>query len=137
MERRAGLRPQLVLVADDHADTRELWAVVLRHHGFIVDEARDGAEAVRKAIARQPALVLMDVWMPVIDGLTATAQLKADPRTAGIPVLALSAQCTTPGPTEVRAAGADEFLEKPCDLDALIRSIRSALHRPPPTTPEA
>jgi CheY-like chemotaxis protein len=74
----------------------------------------------------------MDLWMPVIDGIEATRQLKADSRTAHVPVLALSAQAHAPDSSTALAAGADAFLSKPCDPDQLLDHIRVAMRRPRP-----
>ena len=127
MDRRQLTRPQRVLVVDDCADIRELWKMWLTIWGFAVEEARNGSEAVRMAVANPPDLVLMDLWMPVMEGVTATAQLKADPRTLDVPVLALSAQTLAPDPAEAAAAGARAFIAKPCDPDMLLSCIRDAL----------
>jgi two-component system cell cycle response regulator DivK len=129
MERRHRTRPQQVLVVDDSADIRELWRLWLNFWGFTVQEAQNGAEAVRKAQLNPPDLVLMDLWMPVLDGVQATKQLKDDPRTAHVPVVALSAQATVPGEPEVTDAGAEVFIQKPCDPEELLRHIRSAMTR--------
>jgi two-component system, cell cycle response regulator DivK len=129
MERRHGTRPQQVLVVDDSADIRELWRLWLNFWGFAVQEAQNGAEAVKKARLNPPDLVLMDLWMPVLDGLEATKQLKDDARTAHVPVVALSAQATAPGEAEVADAGAEAFIQKPCDPEELLQHIRSAMTR--------
>ena len=129
MERRHGTRPQQVLVVDDSADIRELWRLWLNFWGFAVQEAQNGAEAVKKARLNPPDLVLMDLWMPVLDGLEATKQLKDDARTAHVPVVALSAQATAPGEAEATGAGAEAFIQKPCDPEELLQHIRSAMTR--------
>ena len=129
MERRLHIRPQQVLIVDDVSEIREMWRLWLTFWGFSVREARNGAEAVEMAIANPPALVLMDLWMPVLDGLEAMRQLRDDPRTANVPVVALSAQSLSPPPEAVVEAGACTFVQKPCDPDELLREIRSALHR--------
>ena len=129
MERRHGTRPQQVLVVADSADIRELWRLWLNFWGFAVQEAQNGAEAVKKARLNPPDLVLMDLWMPVLDGLEATKQLKDDARTAHVPVVALSAQATAPGEAEVADAGAEAFIQKPCDPEELLQHIRSAMTR--------
>jgi two-component system cell cycle response regulator DivK len=129
MERRRRTRPQQVLVVDDSADIRELWRMWLNFWGFAVQEARNGEEAVRKARLSPPDLVLMDLWMPVLDGVEAMKQLKDDARTAHVPVVALSAQTSDPGEAEVTEAGAEAFVQKPCDPEELLRHIRSALTR--------
>ena len=123
MERRSAFRPQRVLVVDDTADLRELWKLWLTGWGFAVEEARDGAEAVRKARSRPPDLILMDLAMPVLDGREAMRQLAADPATARVPVLAMTAQPST-----------DEggcFLPKPADPEHLLEQIRATLRGRP------
>jgi Response regulator containing CheY-like receiver, AAA-type ATPase, and DNA-binding domains len=129
MERRVRARPQRVLIVDDAAEIRELWRLWLTFWGFAVQEAQNGAEAVRMALANPPDLVLMDLWMPVLDGLEAMKQLKDDARTAHVPVVALSAQATAPAPAAIVEAGACTFIQKPCDPDELLLHIRSALTR--------
>jgi len=129
MERRVRARPQRILIVDDAAEIRELWRLWLTFWGFAVQEAQNGAEAVRMALASPPDLVLMDLWMPVLDGLQAMRQLKDDARTAHVPVVALSAQATSPAPAAIKEAGACTFVQKPCDPDELLRHIRSALTR--------
>jgi CheY-like chemotaxis protein len=118
-----------VLVVDDSADIRELWRLWLTFWGFSVVEARNGYDAIQKATQDQPDLILMDLWMPVIDGVEATRQLKADRRTSHVPVLAVSAQTYAPDSSTALAAGADAFLVKPCDPDRLLDHIRSAFGR--------
>ena len=117
MERRTTRRPQRVLIVDDSADIRELWRLWLTFWGFTVEEARNGCEAVEKAQRNMPDLILMDLWMPVLDGFEAIKRLKSDFATAQVPVLALSAQVECPSPATVRAAGAETFISKPCDPD--------------------
>jgi len=118
-----------VLIVDDSPDIRELWRLWLTFWGFAVEEARNGSEALEKATAATPDLVLMDLWMPVLDGMEALKRLKSDTRTARVPVLALSAQSDAPDPSAVVRAGADAFVAKPCDPDLLLEHIRSAMRR--------
>ena len=128
-ERRRHPRPQRVLLVDDSDDIRELWRLWLTYWNFSVEEARDGREAVRKALHSVPDLILMDLWMPVIDGVEALKRLKRDPRTAEVPVVVLSAQNRTPDARTVVAAGAEAVLDKPSDPDVLLDHIRAALRR--------
>ena len=121
-----GPRPQHILVVDDSQDMRQMWRVWLTYWGFSVDEAANGAEAIRQARLRRPDLVLMDLWMPVVDGFTATARLKAEPATADVPVLALSAGVFPPTPDRAKGAGCDAFIEKPVDPDDLLEHLRQA-----------
>ncbi len=122
-------RPQRVLLVDDSADIREMWRMWLTFWGFNVEEAANGAEAVDKARQRRPDLILMDLWMPVLDGLQATRQIKADPRTAQVPILAVSAQVFSPAAENAIEAGCETFLPKPVDPDELLEHIRSSFAR--------
>lgn len=88
-EEGSATRP-LVLVVDDYDDSREMYAELLKSSGFRVAEARDGRQSLQKAQELLPDLVLMDLTLPGIDGWEATRQLKLDPRTRNIPVVALS-----------------------------------------------
>jgi two-component system cell cycle response regulator DivK len=129
MERRSGTRPQRILIVEDSEDIRHMWKAWLTYWGFQVDEAANGAEAVHTARLRKPSLVLMDLWMPVLDGFNATVQLKSDPRTADVPVLATSANADPPAPERARMAGCDVFMPKPVDPDELLRHLRLAFRR--------
>ena len=129
MERRVLPRPQRILVVDDSSDVRQLWKVWLGFWGFLVDEAENGCEAIRKARAQRPEVILMDVAMPVLDGISATALLKADQRTADVPVLAISANVFPPIPARALAAGCEVFVPKPVDPDDLIEHVRAAIRR--------
>ena len=128
-DRRRHHRPQRVLLVDDSDDLRQLWRLWLTFWNFSVDEARDGQEAVRKALVEVPDLIVMDLWMPGVDGLEALTRLRSDPRTAAVPVVAISAQNLTPNEFTVIAAGADAFLPKPSDPDVLLDQIRVAMRR--------
>lgn len=127
MERRVSPRSQRILIADDSEDIRDLWRIWLTIWGFEVEEAENGAEAVRKTIASHPDLVLMDMWMPVMDGYHATRLIKENATTADVPVLALSAHAVSPGPENAMAAGCEMFLSKPVEPDVLLEEIRHAL----------
>ena len=116
-----------VLIVDDSLDVREVWHDWLTIWGFEVDQATNGAEAVEKATACTPDLVLMDWTMPVLDGLAATERLKADAATAHVPVLALSADTFAPTPQEALGAGCKGFLGKPVTPESLLNEIRRAI----------
>ena len=117
-------RPQRVLLVDDSADLREMWRLWLTSWGFTVEEAENGAEAVKKAFARPPDLILIDLAMPVLDGKATLEVLDANPITARVPVLAMSAQLDAGG-----VAG--RFLPKPADPDQLLAHIRATLRGGP------
>jgi len=126
MERRSAFRPQRVLVVDDTADLRELWKLWLTGWGFAVDEARDGAEAVRKARSCPPDLILMDLAMPVLNGREAMELLASDPVTAQVPVLAMSAQANVLATPE-----GQRFIPKPAEPEHLLEQIRVTLRGGP------
>jgi CheY-like chemotaxis protein len=113
-------RRRRVLVVDDTADNRRVMASFLAGLGFEVDEARDAAEAVAFAERRAPDLVLMDLVMPGIDGLEATRRLRALPRAAAIPIVAVSADAFESARRASEAAGCSAFISKPLDFDALL-----------------
>jgi CheY-like chemotaxis protein len=126
-ERRLEPRPQCVLVVDDYADVRTMWRLWLSMWGFDVREAANGRAATESAFAEPPRVVLMDLSMPVMDGLTAVRRLRADPRTAATPVIGVTAHGTThPAVSQFRAA-CDLLLEKPIEPQILLEELRRVL----------
>ena len=121
--------PASVLLVEDVADTREMYAEYLRHCGFNVITALSGAEALDAAREQPPDLILMDVTMPGLDGWTATRLLKNDPITRNVPVLILTAHVFAEHRAKAQEVGADGFIGKPCMPDELAREITAALHR--------
>jgi two-component system cell cycle response regulator DivK len=91
--------------------------------GYETLEARTGEKAVELALAHVPALVLMDVQLPGIDGVAALGRLRDDPRTASIPVLALTAQAMRGDRERFLASGFDGYLSKPVDVVELLRAV--------------
>jgi CheY-like chemotaxis protein len=106
--------PALILLVEDFTDAREMYRDYLEFAGFRVETAADGREAIDKTRALQPDLVLMDLSLPGIDGWEATRQLKSDPATSAIPILALSAHALAAEGERARQAGCDGFIAKPC-----------------------
>lgn len=119
-----------VLIVEDNPDNRDIYCTFLRHHGYTVLEAADGAEGVRLATKHLPGVVLMDVGMPVLDGLEATRRLKADPATARIPVLALTAHAMVSDRRAAADAGCDAFLAKPAEPSRVLEMVRALLPTP-------
>jgi CheY-like chemotaxis protein len=118
----------LVLLADDDADTRQLYALSLRMEGLFVELARDGVEALELAQARHPDVIVTDLVLPRLDGFALCGRLKEDSRTAAIPVIALTGYLR---PAEdVRRAGFAAYLLKPIAPDALAARIREVLPTP-------
>ncbi|HJZ88779.1 MAG TPA: response regulator [Polyangia bacterium] len=117
-----------ILIVEDYADSREMYAEFLRLLGFEVSEATHGAEALEKAQATRPDLIVMDLSLPVMSGFEATQKLKADRRTRDIPVIAVTAHAHK-RQLEARKAGFDGFVEKPCLPDRLMHEVRRVLDR--------
>lgn len=111
-----------ILVVEDDPDNRRIVAKVLAVEGYNVVEAMDGLEALSKVKAENPDLILMDLALPNMDGWEATRQLKADPLTRAIPVVALTAVAMRGDEERARAAGCDDYLSKPA-RPAAIRAI--------------
>lgn len=126
------MTPTRVLVAEDYDDARDVMAVVLESAGFQVIEARDGLEALDAARALRPAVIVMDMFMPNMDGLTATRALRDEPALRRIPVIAQTAQ-----PSVVSEARElfDAVLGKPCSPEILIRTICDLLGSKGPAGP--
>jgi two-component system cell cycle response regulator DivK len=122
-----GLGGLTVLVVDDDADIRELIRMVLTMKGCRVVEAADGRQALELAQQVHPALILMDLSMPVIDGYEATRRLKAQPELCGIPVIAVSAHCDPQHRQKALAAGCSECVGKPVDFNQLGELLKSLL----------
>jgi two-component system cell cycle response regulator DivK len=117
----------LVLVVDDFQDNREMYAEYLAYCGFRVIEARNGKEAIEQAFAQSPNVIVMDLSLPVMDGWEATRRLKADGRTKGIPVIALTGHALQGHSKGALDAGCDAFVAKPCLPDQLVLEINRML----------
>lgn len=116
-------RKPLVLLVEDYDDAREMYRDYLDFAGFEVDTARDGVEAITKARAVRPDVVLMDLSLPGIDGWEATRRLRADPQTADLVIVALSAHALAAEGERARAAGCDGFIAKPCVPSDLVAHL--------------
>jgi CheY-like chemotaxis protein len=117
----------LVLLAEDFEDARELYRDYLEFSGFAVETATNGRDAIERAIALQPDVILMDASMPVLDGWQATRELKSNPATRHIPVLALTAHAFDDARQQAKAVGCDGFVTKPCLPDDLVSKVRETL----------
>jgi two-component system cell cycle response regulator DivK len=118
-----------VLVVEDNEKNMTLVRDVLQATGYSTLEATTGEDAVELALSREPALVLMDVELPGIDGMEALARLRRDERTASIPVLAVTAQAMSGDRERFLAVGFDGYLSKPIDVDELIQAVREHCER--------
>ena len=112
-----------ILVVEDNDRNMKLFRDVLQATGFRTLEATTGELAVELAIEHAPDLVLMDVRLPDIDGIQALGRLCADERTAGVPVVALTAQAMEGDRERFLAAGFDGYLSKPVDIGELVATV--------------
>lgn len=122
-------RRQLILLVEDSVDLREFYAEYLTYAGFSVVTAINGHEALRMARHLRPDLVLMDLRMPGMDGLEATADLKRNPDLAHIPVVAFTADVTPDAAARARHVGCAAFIAKPAVPDDVARTIADVLRR--------
>ena len=118
-----------ILVVEDNDKNMKLFRDVLQASGYSTFEATTGEEAVELALVHQPALVLMDVQLPGIDGVEALGKLRRDERTASTPVLALTAQAMSGDRERFLEAGFDGYLSKPVDVAELFDAVRGHCNR--------
>ena len=116
-----------ILLVEDNEMNRDMLSRRLMRKDYTVVLAVDGQQGVYMAIAERPDLVLMDMSLPVMDGWTATQSLKANPDTAGIPVIALTAHAMSGDREKALAAGCDDYDTKPVDLPRLLEKMRALL----------
>ena len=119
--------PALILVVDDSEDNRMIMRMCLEDAGYRLDEAVDGADALTHIARERPALVVMDLSMPGMDGSEATRKIKENPETRDIRVLVLSGHATGELVESAHAAGADEVVTKPVLPAALVAAVRRLL----------
>ncbi len=116
-----------ILLVEDNEMNRDMLSRRLQRRGYEVVIAVDGGEGVAMAQSEAPALILMDMSLPVLDGWEATRQIKAAPATRAIPVIALTAHAMAGDREKALAAGADDFDTKPIDLERLLGKIEAFL----------
>jgi two-component sensor histidine kinase/DNA-binding response OmpR family regulator len=116
----------LILLADDNADMREYLALLLSAH-YRVEAVSDGEAALEAVARRMPSLVLSDVMMPRMDGMELLSRLRADPRTAAVPVILLSARAGEEAKVEALEAGADDYLVKPFSTREVLARVDAHL----------
>jgi two-component system cell cycle response regulator DivK len=121
-------RPMAILIVEDNERNLKLVRDILQYNGYETLEARNAADGVALAVERRPDLILMDIQLPDLDGVTALDRLRADPRTASIGVVALTAFAMNEDRQNLLAAGFDGYLEKPIDVRAFPGQVLALLH---------
>lgn len=128
--RRRARRQALVLIVDDSPHTRELYMEFLKYRGIGVVAAPEGESGLALARTLRPDVIVMDISMPGVDGITATRRLRQDPRTHDIPIVVLTGYAFRAIEQGALEAGAEVFLTKPCLPEDLEARIRELLPRP-------
>jgi len=123
--------PKILLVEDNEMN-RDMLSRRLEKRGYTLAIAVDGGAGVAMAKSEQPDLILMDMSLPVLDGWDATRQVKADPATAKIPIIALTAHAMESDRQKALGAGCDDFDTKPVELNRLLLKIEELLKKFPP-----
>jgi two-component system cell cycle response regulator DivK len=121
---------ELILIVEDNEKNRRLVRDVLQFKGYQTIESETGEEGVELARSRQPALVLMDIQLPGIDGITALKRLRDDPATRGIRVMAVTASAMTQDRQTILAAGFDAYQSKPINVKSFLEAVQELLARP-------
>jgi CheY-like chemotaxis protein len=124
-------RPLILLVEDDPND-QEIYGKGLWYNGYDLIAAEDGQRAVELARKHRPDLVMIDLVLPRLNGIEACRRLKADPATAGIPVIALTACSEGEFGLLARNAGCGRYLEKPIGPLDVLKAVEETIGRPPP-----
>lgn len=126
-----------ILVVEDVPNVLELLEVTLRFKGYQVISATNGLEGLAKARTANPALIITDILMPILDGFAFVQKLREDPKTRAIPVIFLSATYVTPEDRGfAMSLGAARFIEKPIDTEEFLLTVAEIMTQGPPTSPE-
>ena len=118
-----------ILIVEDNPLNLELISDILEANGFVITVAITGVEALKKVDDVAPDLILMDIQLPGLDGLTVTGMIKKKPGMEKIPIIALTAHAMRGDEEKAREAGCDGYISKPIDTRAITKTIRSFLDR--------
>lgn len=120
---------ELILIIEDNEKNRKLCRDVLQVKGYRTIESETAEAGLSLAAEKSPALILMDIQLPGMDGITAMKQLKADPATAKIPIIAITASAMTNNRTAMLAEGFDGYQTKPITLKEFLAEVERVLKR--------
>jgi two-component system, cell cycle response regulator DivK len=118
---------ELILVVEDNDNNRLLVRDVLQASGYVVAEAESAEDGLRMAAEQHPALILMDIQLPGMNGIEALQRLRADPATRAIPVIAVTASAMTQDRHQIMAAGFDGYQSKPISVKGFLQAVREML----------
>lgn len=131
---------RLILIVDDNEDSRILFSVILQRAGFLTILGRDGLEGLHLARTHRPDAVVVDLHLPKLDGRALIAELRANPRTASIPALLITADSSAGAPPSFERFGEPEVVFKPCTPGELMDAVQRCFapgHSSPARIPEA
>jgi CheY-like chemotaxis protein len=120
------MKPRILLI-EDNAQNRYLTKFLLEHRGYAVLMAEDGPAGIRMAGAEQPALILLDIQLPGMDGHAVARTLKSDPALRGIPIVAVTSYAMVGDREKCIAAGAEGYIEKPIDPETFVDEVERFL----------
>lgn len=120
-------RDRTVLIVEDSDDARYFMRLALEQLGYLIVEAENGAKAVEMAVSERPDIILMDLSLPIMDGLAATEKIRATDGLSAIPIVAVTAHQETDFRAGAKAAGFDAYVTKPIDIDFLSDLIKGLL----------
>jgi two-component system cell cycle response regulator DivK len=126
---------QKILVVEDNELNLKLFCDLLRAHGYVAEPVRDGREAVERARALAPHLIVMDIQMPHVSGLELIEQLKGDPELRRTPIMAVTAYAAKGDEERIREAGAEGYVSKPISVMRFVEAVRALLAAPRPEEP--
>jgi CheY-like chemotaxis protein len=130
MNLNSGPEKKTVMIVEDFEDNRFMMKRLLEMSGYAVLEAVNGEEAVDLAVKEQPSLILMDLSLPLLDGLAATRRIRAYSGLRDVPIVAVSAHDTSDFHAEALAAGCNDYVTKPIDFDELEELLRKLIRNP-------
>jgi CheY-like chemotaxis protein len=120
-------RDRTILIVEDSDDARYFMRLALEQRGYLITEAENGAKAVELAQRERPDIILMDLSLPILDGIAATEKIRATDGLGGVPIIAVTAHQETDFRAGAKAAGFDAYVTKPIDMDFLGDLIEGLL----------
>jgi CheY-like chemotaxis protein len=124
------MRRKMILLVEDHEDSRYICAAILRHHGYAILEAEDGFTGVRLAQLHRPDLIMMDVTLPLLDGWTICSRLRQQSDTSVIHIIVLTAHAHRSDQERGRRLGFAAYLIKPCSPTRILSEVRRVIGLP-------
>jgi CheY-like chemotaxis protein len=118
---------ELILIVEDNEKNRKLERDLLAFHGYRIAEAETAEDGLRLALETPSALILMDIQLPGMNGIEALGRLRADPRTRGIPVIAVTASAMSQDRKKIMSAGFDGYQSKPINVKEFVAAVRQTL----------